>query len=102
MILRYGEVRQLQHGLTEILLIRTACFVAFQICIVHLFWPLKKGMHPKVRNGEAVVQTSKVKLDGHCRHDFRHIPVVLKKLSFLNCVADQDKNHGRVWYYLRK
>ena len=24
-----------------------------------------------------------------------------ENLSFLNCIADQDKNHSQVWYYLR-
>ena len=37
-----------------------------------------------------MVQTSKVELViGHRRCDFRY--VLIKKLGFLNCVADQDK-----------
>lgn len=56
------------------MLIRTACFVAYRTCIVYLLWPLKKGMHLKVK----MVQASKVKLSGHGGHDFRHILALLR------------------------
>ena len=47
----------------------------------------EKGNAFESQNGVAVVQTSKVELViGRCRYDFRY--VLIKKLSFLNCVAD--------------
>ena len=63
------------------------------MCLVHSNMPctstlaIEEGNTFESQNGVAVVQTSKVELViGHCRYDFRY--VLIKKLSFLNCVAD--------------
>lgn len=53
------------------------------------------------QSGVAVVLTSKVTLGGHCRGWFWMCSCITENLSFLNCIADQDKNYNQVWYYLR-
>lgn len=47
------------------------------------------------QNGVAVVQTSEVKLGGHCVHDFRHI-IVLLKACFLNCLQTRTLYQNEV------
>lgn len=47
-----------------------------------LYIPLRREIHLNVKNGIAVVQTSQVKLGGHCACDFRHIPVLLRTWIF--------------------
>lgn len=39
---------------------------------------IEEGNIFEIQNRAAVVPTSKVKLGGRCRHDFRHVPVLLK------------------------
>ena len=47
------------------------------------------------QNGVAVVQTSELKLGGHCVHDFRHI-IVLLKACFLNCLQTRTLSQNEV------
>ena len=53
------------------------------------------------QSGVAVVLTSKVTLGDHCRGWLWMCSRITENLSFLNCIADQDKNYKQVWYYLR-
>lgn len=59
------------------MLIRTACFVAYEIGTVYLLWPLEKGMHLKVKM-EWLYSDTQGKLGGHGGHDFRHILLLLR------------------------
>ena len=54
------------------------------------------------QSGVAVVLTSKVILGGHCRGWFWMCSCITENLSFLNCIADQDKNYNQVWYCLQE
>ena len=38
----------------------------------------EEGSKFESQNGVAMFQTSKIKLDGHCIHDFGHVPILLK------------------------
>lgn len=52
------------------------------------------------QSGVAVVLTSKVTLGGHCRGWFWMCSCITENLSFLNSIADQDKNYKQLWCYL--
>ena len=47
------------------------------------------------QNGVAVVQTSEVKLGGHCVRDFRHV-LVLLEACFLNCLQTRTLSQNEV------
>ena len=49
---------------------------------------IEEGNAFESQNGIPVVQISRVKLGGH------GIRGITENSSFLNCIADQDKNHG--------
>ena len=68
---------------------QSSLFMVFRTCIVHLPWPSRRGVHLKVKNGIAVVQTSKVQL-GTTVCDFRLMPILLRTwisrvMSCLGC-----------------
>lgn len=67
-VLRCGEIRSAIHGLSYVLLIRTACFAAFQTRIIPLV--SEEGKAFEIQNRVVVVQTFKEKLGG-CGPDFR-------------------------------
>lgn len=88
------------HGWTYILLIRAACFMAFLMWLYICFGLRGRGCIWESKWNSCGSDTQG-KSRCHCICDFETHSHIIENLSFLNCIADQDKNYNQVWYYLR-